>query len=78
MLVALLFAAALFLLAHAASEAGEVTMFTTGWDGPVDAGDNWRMWETSGWDRISTVVSVGAIPTELVQVAHDHGVKVGY
>lgn len=53
--------------------AKEVVIFTTGYDGPIDAGDGWHHFD---FDRATTVVSLGgAIPRGLIQKSHAHGVR---
>jgi hypothetical protein len=65
----LLMVAIVLFVARAVPQQGAI-MFTTGWDGPIDDGDNWRNWTPDNWQKMSTVVSVGALPDKLVVAAH--------
>jgi hypothetical protein len=48
-------------------------VFATGWDGPIDADDDWRYFDFS---RATTIVSLGPVPSKLICTAHQHGVRV--
>lgn len=52
----------------------EVVVFATGYNGPIDNGDDWHYFD---FERATTIVSMGgAVPSGLVCDAHAHGVRV--
>ena len=51
----------------------EVLAFAGGWDGPIDNGDDWRYFDLS---LVTTVVSLGPVPSGLVCKARAEGVRV--
>ena len=52
----------------------EVVVFATGYNGPIDNGDDWHYFDFA---RATTVVAMGgAVPSGLVCAAHAHGVRV--
>jgi hypothetical protein len=52
----------------------EVVVFATGYDGPIDNGDDWRYFDLN---RTTLVVSMGGgVPSDLVTAAHAHGSRV--
>lgn len=49
-------------------------MFATGYNGPIDNGDDWHYFD---FERATTIISMGgAVPSGLVCTAHAHGVRV--
>jgi hypothetical protein len=56
-----------------ASAKWENVGFATGFNGPIDNGDDWRYFD---WSRITTVITLGPTPQLLVCTAHKHGVRV--
>jgi hypothetical protein len=51
-----------------------VVVFATGYNGPIDNGDDWHYFD---FQRATTIVAMGgAVPSGLVCAAHAHGVRV--
>jgi len=63
-------AACLLVLSALVRAAAASLVYTTGFDGPLDEGDGWRGWGDAEWQKIGTVVGVGALPPALVAAAH--------
>jgi hypothetical protein len=52
----------------------EVVIFATGWNGPIDDGDDWHYFD---WTRTTTVISMGGrVPTGLVRAGHAAGARI--